>query len=58
LAKVLRIVLQKTRIGRNYRTTVPEKVREELKLDMGDEILWIKEGDRIVIESARREIER
>jgi len=31
-----------------YRTTVPKKVREVLKLDMGDEIVWVKEGEKIM----------
>jgi len=51
------IILAKTKIGNLNRTTVPERVREILGLDMGDEIVWIQEGKRIYVENARREEE-
>ena len=57
MGRVVREILQKTRIGKCYRTTVPEKVREMLKLGMGDEIVWVKEGDKVIVENARREVE-
>lgn len=49
-------ILGKTRVGVSYRTTVPEGVRKLLGLEMGDEIVWIQEGDRIVVDRARKEI--
>ena len=51
------IILAKTKIGNLNRTTVPERVREILGLDIGDEIVWIQEGKRIYVENARREEE-
>ena len=58
MGRTLQIILQKTRIGKNYRTTVPERVRKILGLDEGDEIIWIQEGDRIIVENAKREVKK
>jgi len=49
-------ILGKTRVGTSYRTTVPESVRKLLGLEKGGEIVWIQEGDRIVVDRARKEI--
>jgi len=49
-----RVVLKVTKLGRYFRTTVPEEVRKLLNLREGDEVAWILEGDRIVVEKARR----
>jgi bifunctional DNA-binding transcriptional regulator/antitoxin component of YhaV-PrlF toxin-antitoxin module len=48
--------LEKTRVGVSYRTTVPEGVRKLLRLEKGDEIIWIQEGERIIVDRARKEI--
>ena len=45
-----RVVLATTKLGRYNRTTVPNEVRKLLGLSEGDEILWILEENRIVIE--------
>ena len=45
-----RIVLKTTRLGGYHRTTVSEKVRKLLGLSEGDEVLWVLEEGRIVIE--------
>jgi len=47
--------LAKTKIGKLYRTTVPEQVRKLLNLDEGDEVVWIQEGEKVYVENARRE---
>ena len=51
-------ILAKTRIGAYFRTTVPQEVRRLLKLDKGDEIVWILDKDKVIIEKASREVER
>ncbi len=45
-----RIILASTKLGRNNRTTVPNEVRKLLELGEGDEILWILEEGKIVVE--------
>lgn len=47
------VVLKTTRLGRDYRTTVQEEVRKLLDLHEGDEITWILEEDRIIVERAK-----
>lgn len=49
-------ILDKTKVGVSYRTTVPEGARKLLRLERGDEIVWIQDGDRIVVDRARKEI--
>ena len=49
-------ILAKTRIGAYFRTTVPEEVRKILKLGKGEEIVWILDGDKIIIDKARKEV--
>jgi len=49
-------ILAKTRIGAYFRTTVPEEVRKILKLSKGEEIVWILDGDKIIIDKARKEV--
>ncbi len=49
-------ILDKTRVGVSYRTTVPEGVRKLLALERGDEVVWIQDGDKIVVDRARKEI--
>lgn len=50
-------ILDKTRVGRLNRTTVPEQVRELLHVKAGDEIVWIQEGDKVVVDRAKKEVE-
>lgn len=45
-----RVVLASTKLGRYNRTTVPNEVRKLLGLSEGDEVLWVLEEGRIVIE--------
>ena len=45
-----RVVLASTKLGRYNRTTVPSEVRKLLGLSEGDEVLWVLEEGRIVIE--------
>ena len=48
-----RVLLKKTKLGRYHRTTVPEEVRKLLNLREGDEIAWILEESKIIIEKVR-----
>jgi len=48
-------ILGKTKIGAYFRTTVPEEVRKILKVGKGDEIVWILDGDKIIIDKAKKE---
>jgi len=41
-----------TRISKGFQTRVPVEVRKFLKVEVGDRILWTKEGDRIFVEKA------
>ena len=50
-------ILAKTRIGAYFRTTVPEEVRRILKVGKGDEIVWILDGDKIIVDKARKVME-
>ena len=50
-----RVVLKTTRLGRYYRTTVPEEVRKLLDLSEGDELAWILEENRIIVEKVKKE---
>jgi len=50
-------ILAKTRIGAYYRTTVPEEVRKLLKVGRGDEIVWILDGDKIIVDKAKKVME-
>ncbi|RLE92008.1 MAG: hypothetical protein DRN04_11440 [Thermoprotei archaeon] len=47
-----RVVLKVTKLGRYFRTTVPGEVRKLLNLREGDEIIWILENNKIVVEKA------
>lgn len=47
------IFLNKTKIGKDLRTTVPEEVRNILELKAGDEIVWIQEGNKIIVNKTR-----
>jgi len=58
ILKHIYAILAKTRIGAYFRTTVPEEVRKILKLNKGDEIVWILEGDKITIDRAKKEVEK
>ncbi len=53
-----RVPLASTRIGKYYRTTVPGEVRKLLGLSQGDSIVWILDGDKIVIEKGERNGEK
>ena len=48
-----RVELKVTRMGKYSRTTVPEEVRKLLNLREGDEIVWVLEGNKIVVEKRR-----
>lgn len=49
-------ILEKTKIGRYFRTTVPEEVRKIMDLEEGDEIIWVQDGKKILIDRARKEV--
>jgi len=42
-------VLAVTRVGKNFRTTVPREVRKILELKENDEIEWILESNNKII---------
>jgi len=47
------VVLSKTRIGRYYRTTIPESVRKFLEVKEGDEVEWVFNEGRIYVRKAK-----
>jgi len=42
-------VLARTRVDRQYRTTVPREVRRILEVGRGDEIEWVFEDSKVII---------
>jgi AbrB family looped-hinge helix DNA binding protein len=49
-------ILDKTKVGKLNRTTVPEQVRELLQLKEGDEIIWVQEGNKVLVDRAKKEV--
>lgn len=49
-----RVILASTKLGRYNRTTIPSEVRKLLELSEGDEVLWVFEEGRIVVEKGER----
>ncbi len=49
-----RVVLKTTKLGRYNKTTVPEEVQKLLNLREGDEIAWIPEENRIIVEKSKK----
>ena len=49
-------ILGKARIEFSYRTTVPQSVRELLKLEKDYKIVWIQKGDRILMDGGKNEV--
>jgi bifunctional DNA-binding transcriptional regulator/antitoxin component of YhaV-PrlF toxin-antitoxin module len=49
-------ILNKTKIGAYFRTTVPQDARKLLGLERGDEIVWIQEGEKVIVDKARKEM--
>lgn len=45
-----RKVLGSSIITRNYQVTIPSRVRARFKFDEGDLVLFIVEGDKLIIE--------
>lgn len=48
------IFLNKTKVGGDYRTTIPQEVRKILGLTKGDEMIWIKEGGKVLVDKVKR----
>jgi bifunctional DNA-binding transcriptional regulator/antitoxin component of YhaV-PrlF toxin-antitoxin module len=46
------VVLDKTRLGRFYRTTVPESVRKFLNVCQGDYVEWVFNDGKIYVRKA------
>ena len=46
------VVLNKTKVGRYCRTTVPEEVRKFLEIGEGDEIEWVFNDGKILVRKA------
>jgi len=46
------IALDKTRIGKFYRTTVPESVRKLLRVGEGDYVEWVFNEGKIFVRKA------
>ncbi|MHA1834095.1 MAG: AbrB/MazE/SpoVT family DNA-binding domain-containing protein [Candidatus Baldrarchaeia archaeon] len=46
------VVLNKTKIGKYCRTTVPDEVRKLLEIGEGDMIEWIFNGGKILVRKA------
>jgi len=51
-------VLAVTHVGKYYRTTVPREVRKILEIGINDEIVWILEGDKIIVVKKARDDEQ
>jgi len=51
-------ILAKTRIGACFKATVPDEVRRVLKIGKGDEIVWMLDEDKVVIDKARKEVRK
>jgi len=49
------VVLKTTKLGKYNRTTVPREVRKLLDLREGDEIAWILEENKIVVEKKNKQ---
>ncbi|RLF01439.1 MAG: hypothetical protein DRK00_11455 [Thermoprotei archaeon] len=49
------IVLCKTKVGRYYRTIIPESVRKFLEVKEGDEIEWVFNDGKIYVRKATSE---
>gem|GEM_PF-800479 len=45
-------VMARTRIGRYYRTTIPEEVRKLLELRENDEVEWVFENGVVYVRKA------
>jgi len=45
-------VLGLTKLSEKGLTTIPKEVRETLKLEIGDRILWIEENGKIYVTKA------
>jgi bifunctional DNA-binding transcriptional regulator/antitoxin component of YhaV-PrlF toxin-antitoxin module len=46
------VVLDKTRLGRFYRTTVPESVRKFLNVGQGEFVEWVFNDGKIYVRKA------
>jgi bifunctional DNA-binding transcriptional regulator/antitoxin component of YhaV-PrlF toxin-antitoxin module len=46
------VVLDKTRLGRFYRTTIPENVRKFLNVSQGDFVEWVFAEGKIIVRKA------
>jgi AbrB family looped-hinge helix DNA binding protein len=51
------IILEKTKVGRANRTTIPESIRKLLQIKEGDFLEWIFDNGRIFIRKAPQEEE-
>lgn len=47
-----RKVLASSQITRNFQVTIPSKVRERFEFKEGDLVLFVIEGERLIIERA------
>ena len=47
-----RKVLGSSQITRNFQVTIPSKVREKFEFKEGDLVLFVVEGDKLVVERA------
>jgi len=45
-------VLAVTKVGKNFRTTVPREVRKLLGISENEEIEWVFEDDKVVVRKA------
>lgn len=48
-----REIIKTTTLYADGKTQVPKKIIQLLKLNCGSQIVWIRDGNRIVIESPR-----
>jgi len=42
-------VLAVTRVGKNFRTTIPKEVRRILEISINDEIEWVFDNGKIIV---------
>jgi len=44
----------RTKVSQGYQVAVPAKLRKRYAVDVGDEVIWILEGDEVKAQFAKR----
>ena len=43
-----------TKLTTKGQTSIPQELRQELGIESGDEVVWLREGHRLVLEPKKR----